>query len=54
MVRGGLDSGTIRVAEGGTVTGSVTFQVPDGITVSKVQWIALSGFGRTAEWDTGR
>ena len=42
------------MAEGGAVTGSVTFQVPDGIMVSKVQWIALSGFGRTAEWDMGR
>lgn len=48
-----FDSGTIHVAEGDTVTGAVTFQVPDGITVSKVQWSALSGFGRTAEWDTG-
>jgi hypothetical protein len=46
-----FDSGTIHVAQGETVTGAVTFQVPDGITVSKVQWSALSGFGMTAEWD---
>ena len=46
-----FDSGTIRVAQGKTVTGAVTFQVPEGITVSKVQWSALSGFGRTVEWD---
>ena len=30
-----FDSGTIHVAQGDTVTGAVTFQVPDGITVSK-------------------
>jgi hypothetical protein len=46
-----FDSGTIHVAQGDTVTGSVTFQVPVGITVSKVQWSALSGFGSTVEWD---
>jgi hypothetical protein len=46
-----FDSGTIHVAQGDTVTGAVTFQVPDGVTVSTVQWNALSGFGRTAEWN---
>jgi len=46
-----FDSGTIHVAQGDTVTGSVTFQVPVGVTVSKVQWSALSGFGSTVEWD---
>jgi hypothetical protein len=45
-----FESGTIHVAQGHTVTGTVTFQVPDGITVSMVKWNALSGFGRTAEW----
>lgn len=44
-------SGTIHVAQGDTVTGAVTFQVPDGVTVSKVQWTALSGFGLTVEWN---
>ena len=46
-----FDSGTIHVAQGDTVTGAVTFQVPSGITVSKAQWGALSGFGSTVEWD---
>jgi hypothetical protein len=46
-----FDSGTIHVAQGDTVTGAVTFQVPDGVTVSKVQWGALSGFGSTVEWN---
>jgi len=42
--------GAIHVSEGETVTGSVTFQLPDGMTVSTVQWTALSGFGSTVEW----
>jgi len=46
-----FDSGTIHVAQGDTVTGAVTFQVPDGVPVSKVQWSALSGFGSLVEWD---
>ncbi len=45
-----FDSGVIQVAQGDTVTGSVTFQVPHGVKVSKVQWSALSGFGMTVEW----
>ena len=46
-----FDSGAIHVAQGDTVTGAVTFQVPEGVTVSKVQWSALSGFGSMVEWD---
>ena len=46
-----FDSGTIHVAQGDTVTGAVTFQVPNETTVSKVQWSALSGFGVTVQWD---
>ena len=45
-----FDHGTIHVAQGETVTGSVTFQVPNGVPVSTVKWTALSGFGATAEW----
>jgi Domain of unknown function (DUF4352) len=45
-----FDDGTIRVAQGETVTGSVTFQVPNGVTVSHVTWTALSGFGSMVEW----
>ena len=46
-----FDGGVIQVAQGDTVTGSVRFQVPNGVAVSKVQWTALSGFGSTVEWD---
>jgi hypothetical protein len=46
-----FDSGAIRVAQGDTVTGSVAFQVPDGVTVSMVQWSALNGFGSMVEWN---
>ena len=46
-----FDSGTIHVAQGGTVTGAVTFQVPDGVQVSEIQWTGLSGFGSTVEWN---
>lgn len=46
-----FDNGTIRVAEGDTVTGAVRFRVPDGVAVSEVQWSALSGFGAMVEWD---
>jgi hypothetical protein len=42
--------GAIHVSQGETVTGSVTFQLPNGVTVSTVQWTALSGFGSTVEW----
>ena len=42
--------GVIQVSQGETVTGSVTFQVPNSVTVSTVQWTALSGFGSTVEW----
>jgi len=38
------------VTQGDTVTGSVTFQIPDGVAVSEVQWNTLSGFGSTVAW----
>jgi len=46
-----FDSGTIHVTPGGTATGAVTFQVPDGVKVSEIQWTGLSGFGSTVEWN---
>ncbi len=46
-----FDGGAIHVAQGETVTGSVTFQVPNGVTVSTVRWTALSGFGTRVEWN---
>jgi hypothetical protein len=45
-----FDHGVIHVSQGETVTGSVTFQVPNGVQVSTVQWTALSGFGSGVEW----
>jgi hypothetical protein len=45
-----FDDGVLHVAQGETVTGSVTFQVPNGVTVTTVQWTALSGFGTRVEW----
>jgi Domain of unknown function (DUF4352) len=35
-----FNSGSIDVAQGDTVTGAVTFQVPTGVAVSKLQWTA--------------
>jgi hypothetical protein len=46
-----FDSGTIHVAQGATETGSVTFQVPDQVKVTEVQWTAGGGFGSTVQWD---
>jgi hypothetical protein len=43
--------GAIHVAQGETVTGSVTFQMPNNVTVSWVRWTALSGFGSKVEWN---
>jgi len=45
-----FDHGAIHVSEGETVTGSVTFQLPENVKVSTVQWTALSGFGAKVEW----
>lgn len=44
-----FDDGSIHVAQGQTVTGSVVFQVPDGVKVTEVQWTA--GSGSTVQWD---
>jgi len=46
-----FDDGAIHVAPGQTVTGAVAFQVPASVTVSTVQWTALSGFGPMVEWN---
>ena len=46
-----FDHGAIHVAQGETATGSVTFQVPNGVEVSKVRWTALSGFGSRFQWN---
>lgn len=46
-----FSNGQINVAQGDTATGAVTFQVPTGVKVSKVQWSTSSGFGSTVQWN---
>ena len=46
--------GVIHVAQGETVIGAVTFQVPDGVKVAKIQWGPSSNFGSTVQWDVRR
>lgn len=48
-----FDSDTIHVAQGETVTGSVVFQVPDGVKLAKVQWTP-GMFGSTVQWNVRR
>jgi hypothetical protein len=48
-----LDDGAIQVAPGGTTTGAVPFQVPDGVQVTEVQWTPANGFGATVAWTVG-
>ena len=48
-----FDNGTIHVPQGQTVTGSVAFQVPDGVKVAEVQWTPGS-FGSAVQWEARR
>lgn len=46
-----FDSGNFTVAAGSSSTGCVVFQIPTGVTVSKVRFNVVSGFAdATAEW----
>ena len=45
-----FNDGQISVAQGATATGAVTFQVPEGVKVAKVQW-QPSGFGSAVQWN---
>lgn len=46
-----FNSGAIRLHEGASVKGWVTFQVPQGVKVASVQWTPMSGFSdSTATW----
>jgi hypothetical protein len=45
-----FSNGSIKVAQGETATGAVTFQVPDGIKVTKLQWTGASGYGSAVQW----
>jgi hypothetical protein len=49
-----FDNGTIHVAQGETVTRSVTFKVPEGVKVAKVQWTLTDGSGSTVQWNVRR
>lgn len=46
-----FNNGDITVAQGDTATGAVTFQVPIGVMVSKIQWSESGGFGSTVQWN---
>ena len=48
-----FNSGDIDVTAGQTVTGAVTFQVPSGVQVDRVQWQA-NGFGQHATWTVSK
>ena len=45
-----FSNGSIKVAQGDTATGAVTFQVPNGIKVTELQWTGASGYGSTVQW----
>jgi hypothetical protein len=46
-----FNAGQINVAQGEKATGAVTFQLPTGVKVSKVQWTPAAGFGDTVQWN---
>lgn len=48
-----FEVGVIHVAQGGTVVGAVTFQVPQFVTVVAIRWTANGGDGSTVQWYTG-
>jgi hypothetical protein len=44
-------NGQIRLPPGGSLIGWVTFELPDGVRITKVQWTPASGFSaQAAEW----
>jgi hypothetical protein len=44
-------NGQIRLQSGGRLVGWVTFELPDGVRITKVQWTPASGFSaQAAEW----
>ena len=44
-------NGQIRLQPGGSLIGWVTFELPDGVRITKVQWTPASGFSaQAAEW----
>jgi len=45
-----FEVGVVHVAHGGTVTGAVTFQLPQYIKVAQVRWVASDGLGSSVMW----
>ncbi len=48
-----FEVGVIHVAQGGTVVGAVTFQVPQFVTIVAIRWTADGGDGSTVQWYVG-
>lgn len=46
-----FNSGEFDVTPSQTLTGAVNFQVPTGVTVANVQWVANSFSGAVGTWD---
>ena len=45
-----FEVGVVHVAQGDTVTGAVTFQLPQYIKVAQVRWVASDGLGSSVMW----
>lgn len=46
-----FNSGQFSISTGQTSTGAVTFQVPHGVSVARIQWDSTGGFrGQPVEW----
>ena len=50
---GNFEVGMIHAAQGDTVVGAVTFQLPQFVVVVEVLWTADGGSGSTVQWDVG-
>ncbi len=49
-----FNSGDFNAGPGAVEVGAVTFQVPEGVKVSQIQWSATGGFGGTpGTWKVG-
>jgi hypothetical protein len=48
-----FSNGEIRVAQGESSTGAVTFQIPEGVKVAKVQWTPGGILGSAVQWNAG-
>ena len=49
-----FSQGMIHVDQHETTSGVVTFQLPDGIKVMKIQWTAGRGLGSAVQWNVRR